>query len=119
MYFIMAVLPTLDGAGGINPMVKIGTTNNMRRRFSELLAQHEKADGKWPDYLGDGCGELFLIGAIPGGRSQEALLHRALKPHALGYEWFQCNYEVEQAIDRLLDEHCICDTCYEAGKWSR
>jgi T5orf172 domain len=57
-------------------LVKIGYTNNVRQRLCQLQ------DG--------GCGALTPLGTMPGGREEEAELHRRFT-HLLrrGKEWFE------------------------------
>jgi len=68
--------------------VKIGISNNPKRRLAEL--QHARGDDT-----------LVLLGVLPGGRSLEFRLHRLFDDDRLGGEWFRCSRRMSRAM-RLL-----------------
>lgn len=67
-------------------LIKIGCSDNVTQRMSQLGTQH---------------GKLDLLGTIPGGRAFENALHRAFaefRAEGMGREWFVDNPELRKYI---------------------
>jgi hypothetical protein len=71
--------------------IKIGTTNNLRRRMGAL---HKPAPGR-----------LWLLSAISGGALQEGELHRRFSKHRISGEWFLPAPELLEYIASLPSPH--------------
>jgi hypothetical protein len=79
-------------------MVKIGVSNNPRKR---LLA------------LATGCPvQCTLVGIVPGDRSEEASIHERFKSHRVHGEWFR----FDRPINDYLRENALHLTSEEAKK---
>lgn len=82
--------------------VKVGTTRNLAKRFSELQT---------------GSPDTYLIfGTMPGNKVVERILHKKWKPYHIRGEWFTFSDEIRQfAVDHRggLDESpgCCCPKC--------
>lgn len=71
--------------------LKIGTTTELKKRLSALQT---------------GCPEpLELIGTIPGGRVEEAALHREFQHLRLKGEWFRGDEQMMERIRFLVAKH--------------
>jgi hypothetical protein len=104
VYFMLAETEPLE------PLIKIGTTTDVKARLTQVSRQLHKA----PDWLADGGAEtLSVIGYVIGDRELEQELHRAFADHRAGLEWFWFA-PIEAAIDALLSDFCVCKPCLVA-----
>jgi hypothetical protein len=105
VYFILAE------ADGFDPLIKIGISIDVDRRFNEILKDIEKT-GVYPDYLEAGiCDSLTVLGSIEGTQVLETALHRTFKDKLLKNEWFSYDHEMEIIVEDLLDKYCQCPKC--------
>ena len=95
---------------GLEPLVKIGLTIDPNRRLNEIW--HDVQEGKYNiDWLALGVESLQMVGLLEGTQPLETALHKAFKPYKAGREWFWLTDELDQVIDALLDEYCVCGGC--------
>ena len=104
VYFILAE------AEGFDPLVKIGLTVDLPRRFKEILSDVDT--GKYElDWLAGGADSLRVLGILEGNQPLETALHKAFKRKAAGREWFWFDDDLAPVIDDLLCDHCVCEPC--------
>lgn len=72
--------------------MKIGITNKVERRMSEL-----QIGSPWAT-------QIVLL--IPGGRATEGFLHFAFREERVGGEWFRMSPFIREAIHELAPEEC-------------
>lgn len=94
---------------GFDPLVKIGVSNNVERRLSEITKEIEK--GTYPDWLELGLCELSLWCVIQGNQELEKNLHKAFADWSAGREWFWLDDELEAELEWLIDEYGSCLSC--------
>lgn len=111
VYFIVAE------AEGLDPLVKIGLSLDVPRRYKEIGQEIDK--GLYPDWLVMGCDSLRVLGYLEGTQPLETALHKAFKSKAIGREWFDYDQDLEQAIDELLSDYCVCERCLIADSYAQ
>jgi hypothetical protein len=104
VYFILA------HTEGFDPLVKIGLSIDPERRLIEICNDLEA--GKYSiDWLQGGVESLSVLGLLEGTQPLETALHKAFKKYKAGREWFWYNNELEEMIDDLLSDYCVCNAC--------
>ena len=104
VYFILAE------AEGFDPLVKIGLTVDLPRRFKEISSDIDT--GKYEiDWLAGGADTLRVLGILEGNQPLETALHKAFKRKAAGREWFWFDDDLDLVIDDLLCDYCVCESC--------
>jgi hypothetical protein len=104
IYFILAYTE------GFDPLVKIGLSIDPERRFIEICNDLEA--GKYSiDWLETGTESLRILGLLEGTQPLETALHKAFNKYKAGREWFWFNDELEEMIDDLLSDYCVCNLC--------
>lgn len=111
VYFILA------HTEGFDPLVKIGLSIDPDRRLIEICNDLEA--GKYSiDWLQGGVESLSMLGLLEGTQPLETALHKAFKKYKAGREWFWYNNELEEMIDDLLSDYCVCHACVIADNLS-
>ena len=103
VYFIVAE------AEGFDPLVKIGLSLDVDRRYKEITQEIDK--GLYPDWLIMGCDNLRILGMVEGTQPLETALHKAFTTKAIGREWFNYDDDMQEAIDSILEDYCQCKRC--------
>ena len=97
-----------------DPMIKIGITIDPDRRFKELEQELNK-ENKYPGWLSNGIiEEMQVLGYVQGTQFLETTLHKAFKSKAVGREWFNYDEEMEEIVDGILCDYCVCELCLQA-----
>ena len=97
-----------------DPMVKIGITIDPDRRFREIQQELNK-ENTYPSWLSQGIVEdIDILGYVQGTQALETTLHKAFKSKAMGREWFTYDDEMEDVIDGILCDYCVCERCLQA-----
>jgi hypothetical protein len=96
-------------------MVKIGTSATPQDRITQLSRHLDKG----PEWLNtsDGDCDYRCMGLLVGDEELEGQLHKAFASHRIAGEWFWLE-PIEMAIDFLLSEYCVCQTCLTLDGWS-
>lgn len=80
------------GVEGDASHVKIGKSNDVTRRLTELAR-------RFPSLLGpDGQSKLVLLAEVEGYAHVESWLHEALRAEAVGEEWFHLRGDVHDVV---------------------
>ena len=104
VYFILA------DTEGFDPLVKIGLSIDPDRRLIEICNDIES--GKYAiEWLETGTESLSILGLLEGTQPLETALHKDFQKYKAGREWFWYNDELEEIIDDLLSDYCLCNLC--------
>jgi hypothetical protein len=68
------------------------------------------------DWLEHGGADLRLLGYVPGAYDLEKSLHVCFKDWSLGREWFHLDGVIDNAIDMILSDYCVCQLCLIADQ---
>jgi hypothetical protein len=75
-------------------LVKIGISSNVPKRVQEVSRGSSMVSGMT-------VGPVRLIGTRPGGREEEARLHRKFRASNVGGEWFKLSEEQMREVRKL------------------
>ena len=85
---------------GVDGPVKIGHSNNPKKRLRELQRPHSTT--------------IRIIAEAPGDRAEEQVLHRQFRMFRLAGEWFSFEQEILAEFERRASQSL--DSACEAGR---